>query len=88
MARSKAAIGAEVAERGAGDVDAPVLHPARKRGSGIDKVVFQVEPFQLLAPIFEVPEGFYEGPCYFAPRKLSANGEDGPGSSLLIGTPA
>lgn len=29
-----------------------------ERGSGIDKVVAQVELFQLPAPIFEVPEGF------------------------------
>lgn len=29
-----------------------------ERGSGIDKVVFQVELFQLPAPLFERPEGF------------------------------
>lgn len=29
-----------------------------ERGSGIDKVIAQVEMFQLPAPIFEVPEGF------------------------------
>jgi len=29
-----------------------------ERGSGIDKVVFQVELFQLPAPIFEAPNGF------------------------------
>lgn len=29
-----------------------------ERGSGIDKVVFQVEMFQLPAPLFESPEGF------------------------------
>ncbi|MGA2260772.1 MAG: ATP-binding protein [Acidobacteriota bacterium] len=29
-----------------------------ERGSGIDKVVFQVEIFQLPAPLFEVPRGF------------------------------
>ncbi|MFC1602025.1 ATP-binding protein [Pseudomonadota bacterium] len=29
-----------------------------ERGSGIDKVIFQVELFQLPAPLFEVPEGF------------------------------
>lgn len=29
-----------------------------ERGSGIDKVVFQVELFQLPAPLFEAPEGF------------------------------
>ena len=29
-----------------------------ERGSGIDKVVFQVEFFQLPAPLFEVPPGF------------------------------
>jgi predicted HTH transcriptional regulator len=28
-----------------------------ERGSGIDKVVFQVELFQLPAPLFEVPDG-------------------------------
>lgn len=29
-----------------------------ERGSGIDKVVFQIELFQLPAPLFEAPEGF------------------------------
>ena len=29
-----------------------------ERGSGIDKVVFQVELFQLPAPLFEAPKGF------------------------------
>ena len=29
-----------------------------ERGSGIDKVIFQVELFQLPAPLFEVPDGF------------------------------
>ena len=29
-----------------------------ERGSGIDKVVFQVELYQLPAPLFEVPKGF------------------------------
>jgi predicted HTH transcriptional regulator len=29
-----------------------------ERGSGIDKVVFQVELYQLPAPLFEVPQGF------------------------------
>jgi len=34
------------------------LRICEERGSGIDKVVFQVELFQLPAPIFEAPEGF------------------------------
>ena len=29
-----------------------------ERGSGIDKVVFEVEVYQLPAPLFEAPEGF------------------------------
>lgn len=29
-----------------------------ERGSGIDKVVFQTEYYQLPAPLFEVPQGF------------------------------
>jgi predicted HTH transcriptional regulator len=29
-----------------------------ERGSGIDKVVYQTEAFQLPAPLFEAPEGF------------------------------
>ena len=29
-----------------------------ERGSGIDKVVAQIELFQLPAPLFEAPEGF------------------------------
>jgi len=41
-----------------------------ERGSGIDKVVFQVECFQLPAPLFEVPEGFTRI-VLFAPRTLT-----------------
>ena len=41
-----------------------------ERGSGIDKVVFQVEYFQLPAPLFEVPEGFTRI-VLFAPQKLT-----------------
>jgi predicted HTH transcriptional regulator len=29
-----------------------------ERGSGIDKVVFQIEVHQLPAPLFEIPDGF------------------------------
>ena len=41
-----------------------------ERGSGIDKVVFQTELFQLPAPLFEVPEGFTRT-VLFAHRPLS-----------------
>ena len=41
-----------------------------ERGSGIDKVIFQVELFQLPAPIFEVPDGFTRT-VLFAHRPLS-----------------
>ncbi len=41
-----------------------------ERGSGIDKVIFQVELFQLPAPIFEVPDGFTRI-VLFAHRPLS-----------------
>ena len=41
-----------------------------ERGSGIDKVVAQVELFQLPAPLFEVPEGFTRV-VLFAYRPLS-----------------
>jgi ATP-dependent DNA helicase RecG len=41
-----------------------------ERGSGIDKVVFQVEFFQLPAPLFEVPEGFTRA-VLFAHKALS-----------------
>ena len=40
-----------------------------ERGSGIDKVVLQIELFQLPAPIFEVPEGFTRA-VLFAHRPL------------------
>jgi len=30
-----------------------------------------MESVQHPAPIFEVPGGFYEGSCFFAPRKLA-----------------
>ena len=42
-----------------------------ERGSGIDKVVFQVELFQLPAPLFEKPEGFTRT-ILFAHKPLSA----------------
>lgn len=42
-----------------------------ERGSGIDKVVFQVELFQLPAPLFEKPEGFTRA-VLFAHKPLSA----------------
>lgn len=41
-----------------------------ERGSGIDKVITQIELFQLPAPIFEVPEGFTRA-VLFAHRPLS-----------------
>jgi predicted HTH transcriptional regulator len=41
-----------------------------ERGSGIDKVVFEVEYYQLPAPIFEVPEGFTRA-VLFAHRPLN-----------------
>ncbi len=40
-----------------------------ERGSGIDKVVFQVEFYQLPAPLFEAPEGFTRS-VLFAHRNL------------------
>lgn len=42
-----------------------------ERGSGIDKVVSQVEVFQLPAPLFEVPKGFMRA-VLFAHTSLSA----------------
>jgi ATP-dependent DNA helicase RecG len=42
-----------------------------ERGSGIDKVVSQVELFQLPAPLFEVPAGFTRT-VLFAHKPLSA----------------
>lgn len=42
-----------------------------ERGSGIDKVVSQVELFQLPAPLFESPEGFTRA-VLFAHKSLSA----------------
>jgi predicted HTH transcriptional regulator len=42
-----------------------------ERGSGIDKVVFQVELFQLPAPLFERPDGFTRT-ILFAHKSLSA----------------
>jgi predicted HTH transcriptional regulator len=42
-----------------------------ERGSGIDKVVFQVELFQLPAPLFESPDGFTRS-VLFAHKSLSA----------------
>jgi len=42
-----------------------------ERGSGIDKVVFQVELFQLPAPLFEVPDGFTRA-VLFAHKALAA----------------
>ena len=53
-----------------------------ERGSGIDKVIAQVEMFQLPAPIFEVPEGFTRV-ILFAHRPLNEMRQDGSGKSLL-----
>jgi predicted HTH transcriptional regulator len=44
-----------------------------ERGSGIDKVVFEVELFQLPAPLFEQPEGFTRA-VLFAHKPLNAMG--------------
>ena len=41
-----------------------------ERGSGIDKVVFEVEYYQLPAPLFEVPEGFTRS-VLFAHKELT-----------------
>lgn len=46
------------------------LRICEERGSGIDKVVFQVELFQLPAPIFEAPKGFTRA-VLFAHKSLS-----------------
>ena len=46
---------AGIAERGAHVARAPVRH--LRRGGGIDKVVEQIERYQLPAPLFEVPPG-------------------------------
>ena len=42
-----------------------------ERGSGIDKVVFQVELYQLPAPLFENPDGFTRS-VLFAHKPLTA----------------
>jgi predicted HTH transcriptional regulator len=47
-----------------------------ERGSGIDKVVFQVELFQLPAPLFESPEGSTRA-VLFAHKPLSAMDKEG-----------
>jgi predicted HTH transcriptional regulator len=52
------------------------FNPCEERGSGIDKVITQVELYQLPAPLFEVPPGFTRT-VLFAPRPLSEmNRED------------
>ncbi len=52
------------------------FHICEERGSGIDKVVFQVELFQLPAPLFENPQGFTRV-VLFAHKPLAAmNGAD------------
>lgn len=45
-----------------------------ERGSGIDKVISQVELFQLPAPLFEVPEGVTRV-VLFAHRPLTEMGK-------------
>ncbi|MBN1859714.1 putative DNA binding domain-containing protein [Candidatus Bipolaricaulota bacterium] len=47
------------------------LRICEERGSGIDKVVFQIELFQLPAPIFEAPNGFTRT-VLFAHKPLTA----------------
>ena len=46
-----------------------------ERGSGIDKVVFQIEFHQLPAPLFEVPQGSTRA-VLFAPKPLSQMDKD------------
>jgi ATP-dependent DNA helicase RecG len=46
-----------------------------ERGSGIDKVVAQLELYQLPSPVFEVPPGFTRV-VLFAPRSLSEMSKD------------
>jgi len=53
-----------------------------ERGSGIDKVVFQVELFQLPAPLFESPEGFTRA-ILFRPQAADRHGQGGPHPGLL-----
>ena len=42
-----------------------------ERGSGIDKVVFQAEFYQLPAPLFEAPKGFTRA-VLFAPKTVAS----------------
>jgi predicted HTH transcriptional regulator len=51
--------------------DDGLIHPCEAGGSGIDKVVFQIELFQLPAPLFETPEGFTRA-VLFAHKPLAA----------------
>ena len=47
-----------------------------ERGSGIDKVVFQTEVFQLPAPLFEAPEGFTRAVLFSHRPLVKMDGED------------
>jgi hypothetical protein len=53
-----------------------------ERGSGIDKVVQQVELFQLPAPLFERPGGVHTGGAV-CPQAPVRHGQGGPGAGLL-----
>jgi predicted HTH transcriptional regulator len=60
--------------RSRNDALASLMRRARiceERGSGIDKVVYQVERFQLPAPLFERPDGFTRA-VLFAHKPLTA----------------
>ncbi len=46
-----------------------------ERGSGIDKVVYQTELFQLPAPLFEIPNGFTKA-TLFAPLDFDEMNKD------------
>ena len=58
-----------------------------ERGSGIDKVVLQVELFQLPAPLFETPGGVHAGGAV-RPQAPVRHGQGGPGAGLLPALPA
>ena len=57
-----------------------------ERGSGIDKVVSQIELFQLPAPLFEVPDGFTRAVMFAIDRSRTWTRRTGYGP--VICTPA
>lgn len=72
VAPSKLAIGAKVTQRGASVADAPVPHPVRKRGGGIDEIrAYRWRPSSSRRQSPRCQGASTRGLAFLRPRKLT-----------------